>query len=119
MGRLIRYKQLHTYPKKRWSMLRNMTASLFLHERIYTTDARAKALKQAVGAIFSKSLSFRKRNTDHIKGLIRVKAANHKLYADIIKRFRLSGGCIVRKTNTFTRRIGDNAKVVQVELLEK
>jgi large subunit ribosomal protein L17 len=119
MSRLRKYKQLNTYPKKRWSMLRNMTASLFLHERIMTTDARAKALTKAVGAIFRKANKFSSWNRDHIKGLLRVKSANHKLFTDLIRRYRLYGGNIIQKKDILKRREGDCAKMIRVELINK
>ena len=119
MARFKRYKSLNTYPKKRWSMLRNMTASLFLHERIVTTNAKALALTKAARDIFAKAMKFSHYNRDHVKGLLRVKDANYKLYTDLVRRFRLSNGNFLKKSTLPIRRTGDCATLVSVELIEK
>lgn len=56
------YKLLGRYPSHRKSMLRNLVASLFLHEKIETTYTRAKAVK---GLPRNLSLSQKKTQSLH------------------------------------------------------
>ena len=113
------HQQLNRTPKHRWSMLRNMTASLFLHERIVTTDAKGKSLMGVVGRMFARALRETKWSQNKVAGLLRVKDANYKLYADLVKRFKLNGGGIARLIHTHQRRKGDCANMVMVELINK
>jgi large subunit ribosomal protein L17 len=119
MPRLHIHQRLNRHPKHRWSMLRNMTASLFLHERIITTDAKAKSLIGVVGRMFSRAVKDSRWSQNKVTGLIRVKDANYKLYTDLVKRFRVSGGQICRLVHLHERRKGDCANMVMVELLKK
>ena len=119
MPRLHIHQRLNRHPKHRWSMLRNMTASLFMQERITTTDAKARALVGVVGRMFARAVKDTKWSQNKVTGLIRVKEANYKLYSDLVKRFRLNGGNICRLIHLHERRKGDGANMVMVELLKK
>lgn len=43
--RLAQFRKLNRTPSHKWSMLRNMMSSLIEHERIVTTEAKAKELR--------------------------------------------------------------------------
>lgn len=101
----------------RTSMLRNLVASLVLHGRIRTTKVRAKALSMR----FARMMTLVKRHEDKeaIRILARycpINAASRKVMGELKKKFE-------KKTSGFTRitaigmRKGDNAKIVQIELI--
>ena len=119
MPKQLLYQRLNKHPKHRWSMLRNMTASLFLHERIVTTDGKGKALLKVAHRMLARAVRDSKWSQDKVFGLLRVKDANYKLYIDLINRFRLSGGTFVRLLHNYRSRKGDGANMVVVELLKK
>lgn len=119
MPKNLNYQRLNKHPKHRWSMLRNMTASLFLHERIVTTDGKGKALLKVAHRMLSRAVKDSKWSQDKVFGLLRVRNANYKLYVDLINRFRLSNGSFVRLIHNYRHRKGDGANMVIVELLKK
>ena len=45
MKKRIAFRKLNRTPAHKWSMLRNMVSSLIEHERIVTTEAKAKELR--------------------------------------------------------------------------
>lgn len=119
MPKNLLFQRLNKHPKHRYSMLRNMAASLFLHERITTTQGKAKILVPFVNRIFSKSQKNLLVHKNKVLGLVRVKGANYKLYRDIRIRFGSTSGTITTMTPLFKRRRGDNSKMAVVELLKK
>jgi ribosomal protein L17 len=80
--------RLNMPSKKRWSLLRNMTASLILHERIIITQARSRALVPVVNTIFRLALDRTNYSNDKIKGLVRAPDACYKILHHTINRFR-------------------------------
>jgi len=68
-------------------MLRNMVTSLFKHEQLETTDARAKELRQ----VAERMITLAKRGDLHARrrasATIREKAVVHKLFAELKDRF--------------------------------
>ena len=87
MGRNIVWQRLNRSPKHRWSMLRNMAASLILHERIITTTARAKALAPLMNKIYLKALKKDKTAYAKVYSLVRIKSACYKLFNNILDRY--------------------------------
>ncbi len=101
----------------RLSMLRNMATSLFEHERIETTDSKAKALRP-----FAENLiSLARRGDLHARRLvlrdIKRKDIVSKLFDDIAKRFSEKNGGYTRIMK-LGNRLGDNASVSIIELSE-
>jgi len=101
----------------RLSMLRNIATSLFEHERIETTDSKAKALRP-----FAENLiSLARRGDLHARRLvlrdIKRKDIVSKLFDDIAKRFSEKNGGYTRIMK-LGNRLGDNASVSIIELSE-
>ena len=99
----------------RVSMLRNLASSLFEHERIRTTESRAKALQP-----FAENLiTLAKRGDLHARRLalrdIKNKAVVRKLFNDISKRFSGRNGGYTRIIK-LGNRSGDNAQMSLIEL---
>ena len=101
----------------RKSMLANMACSLIEHKRINTTVAKAKALKQFVEPIITKS----KLDTTHSRRIVmarlRQKEAVTELFKDVsVKVGDRPGGYtrIIKLGN----RSGDNADMAMIELVD-
>jgi large subunit ribosomal protein L17 len=115
--RKARYK-LGMRTSQREAMLRNMVTSLMEHERIVTTDARAKALR----SLGDKMITLGKRGDLHARRLaltvLRSKTIAKRLFEDIAPRYADRHGGYIRIIKK-GRRPGDNAAVSVVELVER
>lgn len=102
----------------RLAMLRNMVTSLFEHESITTTDARAKALR----SLADKMITLGKRGDLHARRqalqVIRSKRVAKRLFEEIAPRFSERNGGYVRIIKRGFRP-GDRAAMSVVELVEK
>ncbi len=100
----------------RQAMFRNMVTSLFKHERIRTTDTKAKELRRWADSM----ITLAKRGDLHARrqalAIIREKAVVHKLFAEAPKRFAGINGGYTRVVK-LTRRPGDAAPISLVELV--
>jgi large subunit ribosomal protein L17 len=100
----------------RTALFRNMATALFRHERIETTDAKAKELRSfaeqlitiaKAGDVHAHRLAFRDiKDGDVLK----------KLFNDIAPRFKTRNGGYTRITKSRIRR-GDNAPISIIELV--
>ena len=94
----------------------NMATSLLRHERIETTDQKAKELRSVV----DKLITLAKRGDVHARRLahrdIRDQEVLAKLFTDIGPRFKTRNGGYTRITKSRIRR-GDNAPVSIIELV--
>jgi large subunit ribosomal protein L17 len=102
----------------REAMLRNMVTSLFEHESITTTDARAKALR----SLADQMITLGKRGDLHARRqamqVIRSQRVAKMLFDEIAPRYAERHGGYVRVIKKGYRP-GDNAAVSIVELVEK
>jgi large subunit ribosomal protein L17 len=104
---------------QRVNMIGNLATSLILHEKIQTTQAKAKALQPYIDKLVNLGKLGAKKNTIREIGMVlQNDLSAKKLIEDIGKRYpdRVSG--YTRITNVGFRQ-GDAAPVVQIELLEK
>ncbi|OJU34020.1 MAG: 50S ribosomal protein L17, partial [Bacteroidales bacterium 45-6] len=99
------------------SMLANMSISLILHKRIFTTLAKAKALRKVVEPIITKS----KEDTTHSRRLVfqslQDKAAVTELFQNISQKVGDRPGGYTRIIKTGNR-LGDNAEMCFIELVD-
>ena len=97
-------------------MVRNMVTSLFKHEQLETTDARAKELRQ----VAEKMVTLAKRGDLHARrqamATIREKAVVHKLFDELKDRFMDRQGGYVRIVKKENRK-GDGALISIIQLL--
>jgi large subunit ribosomal protein L17 len=104
-------------PSHQELMLRNLARSLFEHERIETTEAKAKLLRPYAERLISKA----KRGTVHHRRqvLSRIEDGDvvHKLFADIAPRFSERNGGYTRVLKLGSR-AGDGAPLALIELVE-
>ncbi|MEK9608888.1 MAG: 50S ribosomal protein L17 [Flavobacteriaceae bacterium] len=101
----------------RKSMLANMACSLIEHKRINTTVAKAKALKQFVEPLITKS----KIDTTHNRRLafsaLRNKYAVSELFRDVAQKVGDRPGGYTRVIK-MGNRLGDNADMAMIELVD-
>lgn len=101
----------------RLSMLRNMATSLVIHERVRTTDTRAKEVRRVVERMITLGkkgdLSARRRAAQIIRG----GEAVAKLFNEIAPRYKSRNGGYTRIVRVGHRN-GDNAPMVIIELVE-
>ncbi len=101
----------------RHSMLANMASSLIEHKRINTTVAKAKALKQFVEPLVTKS----KEDTTHNRRLVMAKLRQKDAVAEL---FRTVAPKVGDRPGGYTRiiklgnRLGDNADMAMIELVD-
>ncbi len=112
-GNALNRSQSH----RRW-MLSNMVTSLFQHERIETTVAKAKEARP----LAEKLITFAKRGDLHARRLVlrivRDKAVVDKLFSALGERYRNRPGGYTRILR-LGHRLGDNAPMVIFELVKE
>ena len=118
MRHLKANKKLGMDSSHRKAVLRNMVTSLIEHERIQTTDTRAKELRR----IAEKMVTFGKRGDLHARRqameVIRLKSVAKKLFEDVAPRYKDINGGYTRIIK-IGRRHGDNAPLSIIEFTVK
>ncbi len=101
----------------RQALLRNMVTSLLDHERIQTTDAKAKELRR----IAERMITLGKRGDLHARrqalSVIRSKEVTGKLFDELAERYRERPGGYTRVMKLGQRQ-GDAAPMSLIELLD-
>lgn len=100
---------------QRAALMRALATALFTHEKINTTEAKAKALRPYAERLITlgrKDTIHRRRRAAKQLGPITVK----KLFSQIGPRFRLRPGGYIR-INAMRRRKQDGAKYAHIELV--
>jgi large subunit ribosomal protein L17 len=100
----------------RSAMFRNMVTSLFEHERIVTTNEKAKEIRP----IAEKMITLAKRGDQHARrqalSFIRSKKIVAKLFDQIVVQFKERNGGYTRIIQTGVRQ-GDAASMAIIELV--
>jgi len=102
---------------QRKALLRGLVASLFEHQRIETTLARAKAIK----GIAEELVTFGKRGDLHSKRMVLSYIPNRtvvsRLFSDIAPRFADKNGGYLRIVQT-RQRVNDRAPMAIIEFVD-
>jgi len=110
-------KKLGRVPSHRKAMLANMAASLFIHKRIKTTEAKAKEARRLVERL----ITYGKKDTQHARRLafaiLRQKEVVKALFEEIAPVYKTREGGYTR-VYKLGRRPNDAAKVVLLELVD-
>ena len=101
----------------RKSMLANMACSLIEHKRINTTVAKAKALKQFVEPLITKSKQDTTHNRRIVFAYLRSKYAVTDLFRDVAAKVGDRPGGYTRIIKTGFR-LGDSADMAMIELVD-
>jgi large subunit ribosomal protein L17 len=111
-------RKLNRTSSHRKALMRNMVTSLLDHERIETTDAKAKQLR----GIADRMITLGKRGDLHARrqalSVIRSKAVTAKLFDELAERFRDRPGGYTRVVK-IGNRVGDAAPISIIELVEE
>jgi large subunit ribosomal protein L17 len=98
------------------AMFRNMVTSIIKHERIRTTDTKAKELRK----LAEKMITLGKRGNLHARrqalAVLRDKSLIGKLFGELTERYRSRSGGYTRIVKTGYR-FGDNAPVSILEFI--
>lgn len=109
-------KKFNRSPSHRLALLRNLVTSLLRHERIQTTDPKAKELRRWADHM----IGLGKEGTLHARrqalAVIQDEAVVHKLFDTLAARFKDRPGGYSRVVKVGWRR-GDHAAVSMIELL--
>ena len=98
-------------------MLANMAVSLIEHKRINTTLAKAKALKQFVEPLVTKSKEDTTHNRRLVFSALRDKEAISELFREVAPKVGDRPGGYTRIIK-LGNRLGDNADMAMIELVD-
>lgn len=101
----------------RKAMLRNMATSLLVHERIETTEAKAKELRPVVEKLITLGRVDDVHSRRQARRMIEDRSALQKLFDDIGPRFKERPGGYTRILKLGSRK-GDGADVAIIELTD-
>ncbi len=108
--------KLNRTSSHRKAMFRNMVTSLFKHERIRTTDVKAKELRRWAENL----ITLAKRGDLHARrqalSIVREKDVVHKLFAEAAEKYGTASGGYTRIVK-LGRRPGDAAPISMIELI--
>jgi large subunit ribosomal protein L17 len=116
MRHRARTRKFGVHSAHRLAMMRNLVTSLFTHERVETTDARAKELRR----VADRMITLGKRGDLHARRralrIIRHREVAAKVFDELAERYRTRAGGYTRMVKTRTR-VGDAAPLAIVELM--
>jgi large subunit ribosomal protein L17 len=104
-------------PAQRSALFRQLAISMIMHERVTTTEAKAKSMRPVV----EKLITIAREDTPHHRRLIMSKIDNHeataKLFDVIAPRFESANGGYTRIYKLGPRK-GDAAPLALIELVD-
>ncbi len=112
-----KFNHLSRKTAHRKAMLANMACSLIEHKRINTTVAKAKALRQYVEPLITKSKNDSTHNRRIVFSNLRSKEAVSELFRDVAVKVGDRPGGYIRIIRLGNRQ-GDNADMALVELVD-
>ena len=112
-----KHNHLSRQTPHRKAMLANMACSLIEHKRINTTVAKAKALKQFVEPLITKSKDDTTHNRRIVFAYLRSKYAVTDLFRDVAAKVGDRPGGYTRIIKVGNR-LGDNADMAMIELVD-
>ena len=108
---------LGSNPSHQRLMLRNLARSLFEHERVKTTEAKARLLRPYAEHLITKAKKGSIHHRRQVLSAIEDRELVHKLFAEIGPRFTERNGGYTRMLKIGPRQ-GDGAPMAFVELVE-
>ena len=126
MNKRNKVKHLHRTSDHRNAMLSNMVTSLFFHENIQSTVAKAKVARQVAEKLITRAKSNLKtdkseqkvHNLRQVAKVIKDKEVLNKLFNDIAARVESRNGGYTRVVK-IGRRPSDNSEMAVLELVDK
>lgn len=111
-------RQLGRQTKHRGALFRNLVTSLLDHERIETTEAKAKEIRGFTDRMITLGKEGTLPARRRALGFLRSKSVVSKLFDDVAARFKDRPGGYTRIIKT-RRRVGDAADMVAIELVAR
>ena len=112
-----KFNHLSRKKAHRDSLLANMTTSLILHKRIFTTLAKAKALRVYAEPLITRAKDDTMANRRLVFAHLQNKEAIKELFNDVAQKIAERNGGYTRILKTGNR-LGDNAKTCFIELVD-
>jgi large subunit ribosomal protein L17 len=109
-------RQLSRTSSHRRAMLKNMATSLLKHERVVTTQAKAKELRPYVERLITLARRGDLHARRQVERRIKDRAVAGRLFTDIGPRFASRPGGYTRIVK-LGHRVGDGAELARIELL--
>ena len=112
-----KFNHLSRKKAHREALLSNQACSLIMHKRIFTTLAKAKALRMFVEPIITRSKTDDTANRRIVFSYLRNKDVVKELFSVVSEKVadRPGGYCRILKTG---HRLGDNAEMCMIELVD-
>ena len=101
----------------RYSLLSNLAISLITHKRIFTTVAKAKALRTYVEPLLTKSKDDSTHSRRVVFSYLQSKDAVTELFREVSQKIADRPGGYTRIIRTGNR-LGDNAEMCMMELVD-
>lgn len=99
------------------ALLANMTVSLIMHKRIFTTLAKAKALRMYAEPLINRAKEDTMANRRLVFSYLQDKHAVTELFREVAQKIAERNGGYTRILKTGNR-LGDNAKMCFIELVD-
>ena len=109
-------RKLNRDSAHRKAMFRNMATSLFKHDRVVTTQAKAKELRPYAERLITLARRGDLHARRQVERRIKDRAVAGRLFADIGPRFASRPGGYTRIVK-LGHRVGDGAELARIELL--
>ncbi len=111
-------KKLNRDIKHRKALFKNLINGLIINEEIKTTESKAKAIRRLADKLINKGKNSSLNSRRAIAAFLQEKNVVNKIVDELGPRFkdRVSGFTRIKKIG---QRRGDNAMMVQIELVEK
>ena len=112
-----KFNHLSRKKAHRDSLLANMTISLIMHKRIFTTLAKAKALRVYAEPLINRAKEDSMANRRLVFSYLQNKEAVKELFQSVAEKIANRPGGYTRILKTGNR-LGDNAKTCFIELVD-
>lgn len=116
MRHRVKGRQLSRTSSHKRAMLRNMATSLFQHDRIVTTEAKAKELRPYAERLITLARRGDLHARRQVERRIKDRAVAGRLFSEIGPRFAGRPGGYTRIVK-LGHRVGDGAETARIELL--
>lgn len=117
MGWGAKRRKLGRDEGERRALFRDLVSALILHERIETTDARAKETKKIADSLITTALANDLHARRQVRRYLTDPRVLKRLFRDVVPRYQPGRGGYTRVVKTRTRR-GDAAPMALVELVK-
>jgi large subunit ribosomal protein L17 len=102
---------------ERRAVFRDLVGSLILHDRIETTDAKAKETKKIADSVISTALANDIHARRQVRRFLTDPRVLKRLFSDVVPRYQAGRGGYTRVLKTRIRQ-GDGARMALVELVK-